>query len=1013
MEYLSDQLNKCTTDKHIYKFLFKIRTNFINNATDIDKLLKQKFIGHLATVLSKRVEKSFQSDENIKIIDVLLSILANCTYNNKAAANQVFDVSITESLMTIINKSENGILMAKTCRLLGNLVQNEKIGISFQQAGAALSLSNCLSEKSSSLLITMSLRAIRLMWNSRKFRLEILSLGTIFKIISCLRNVLKSEFKGNNVSDVEAMSSNMVILKTDSAPDRLISKQKLSSILTKMETQNVETKYELLRPEKNNYEFAIPTSKDNSELITGLLKLLLTITGASSLMTQITKNVYADGLGIECLLFLIEESPKFRGSCLKILSNLSFSSNSQEFLGINNELISTISNLLMKYETLDLNEQKHCLEILCLSSQNSCNRLKLKRTGVFKILLSIAATSKIQEELNLLIFAFFQYRYDEDSLNLLIQLNLINVLLKVINDIIENKKVDHIKFDDSDKDRKDDQKTNIQRKRVSNEPLQFGGYTKFMRFEAANSPSSSGYGSYQYSPSRSSSDGFSPYNSPQRCYQDYNSDSNEYSPVCSDNEENCETVKKQGKEFDILDFIYNNDEIGRSDDVKEQQKLIGDIEDDTTCLTLNDHDSDDESTKIDSPQSNNTKNKNLPETLKSIEEDTLQYILLLLWKVSINHNDALAFVNAKNLSTLIKVFSLVKKPHEKIYQILQNILEQTRNFVPIFIRQDFVFQIYDAANTNYDHLDCYSCDKMKLIGLQLLKDLRKVAEGGYGEGQIIDSLLQGEIELKRKIAIKLTYVISSPDILNKFLFNYGALDIIMNTIYSNDEILSVAACNGITILSNNLNIRIPSEDDVFQRIIPDEFELESSDKEESSKEQVKFILKDGDIMFDKDVLMASSEVFNSMFSGDFRESNKKEVKFPNYTVLGMKYFFQLVKMSKENKLKPIAPKVDNMDVVLQAYELSILYIMSDIQQPLLNIIKVILNENNVNRIFEWSIRNINQDLLISSICYYLCGAIDGKTKLKLYLEVKESQYSKEFKDLIIDSILMKCKPLDD
>jgi len=911
--------------------------------------------------------------------------------------------------MTIINKSENMTLMAKTCRLLGNLVQNEKIGMSIQQAGAALSLSNCLSEKSISMLITMTLRAIRLMWNSRKFRSEIVSLGAIFKIISCLRNALKVEFKGKDANEVELAPSNMIILKTDSAPDRLISKQKLSSILTKMETQNVATNYEILRPEKSNYEFAVPSSKENSELIAGLLKLLLTITGTSSLITQIAKNVYADGLGIECLLFLIEESPKFRVSCLKILSNLSFSSNSQEFLGINNELITTISSLLMKYETLDINEQKYCLEILCLSTENSCNRLKLKRSGAFKILLSIASTSKIQDELNLLIFAFFQYRYDEDSLNLLIQLNLINVLIKVINDIIEHKKVDHIKVDDSDKDRKDDQKTRQQRKRINTEPLQFGGYTKFMRFES-NSPSSSGYGSYQYSPSRSSSDGFSPYNSPQRCYQDYNSDSNEYSPVCSDNEENSETTKKQ--DFDILDFIYNNDEVGRSDDVKEQQKVIGDIDDETSCLTLNDRDSDDEGTKMETPQ--NSSFKNLPETLKSIEADNLQFILLLLWKVSINHNDALAFTNSKNLSILIKVFGLVKKPHEKIYQILQNILEQTRNFVPIFIRQDFLFQIYDTANTDFNHSDCYSCDKMKLTGLQLLKDFRKVAEGGYGQGQIIDSLMQGDsIELRRKVAIKLTYVISSPEILNKFLFNYGALEIIMDTIYSNDQILSTAACNGITILSNNLNIRIPSEDDVFQRIIPDEFVLENFNEIASSKDQVKFILKDGDTLFDKDLLMNSSEVFNSMFSGDFRESSRNEVKFPNYTVLGMKYFFQLVKMSKEGKLKPIAPKIDNMDVVLQAYELSILYIMTDIQQPLLNIIKVILDETNVKRIFEWSIRNINQDLLISSICYYLCGAIDGTTKLKLYLDVKESEYSKEFKDLIFDSILMKCKPVDD
>jgi len=54
-----------------------------------EKLLKQKFVGHLATVLGKRVEIKEPSEENHKIIDVLLSILANCTYNNKIAAIQV------------------------------------------------------------------------------------------------------------------------------------------------------------------------------------------------------------------------------------------------------------------------------------------------------------------------------------------------------------------------------------------------------------------------------------------------------------------------------------------------------------------------------------------------------------------------------------------------------------------------------------------------------------------------------------------------------------------------------------------------------------------------------------------------------------------------------------------------------------------------------------------------------------------------------------------------------------
>jgi len=148
-----------------------------------------------------------------------------------------------------------------------------------------------------------------------------------------------------------------------------------------------------------------------------------------------------------------------------------------------------------------------------------------------------------------------------------------------------------------------------------------------------------------------------------------------------------------------------------------------------------------------------------------------------------------------------------------------------------------------------------------------------------------------------------------------------------------------------------------------------------------------------------------------MLSGDFRESNFNEVRFPDYTVDGMKYFFHIVKLDQTGRLKQIAPKVNDMSVILQAYELSILYIITNIQKPLLNVIKIVLDETSVLKIFEWSLRNINQDLLISAICYFLCGNIEGKLKLKLFLEANQSQFKNEWKQLIIDTILMKCQPM--
>ncbi|KAG5671393.1 hypothetical protein PVAND_001591 [Polypedilum vanderplanki] len=1028
MDYLNEQLSKCKNDKHIFKLLYKIRTQYVVKEADIETFVANDGLKRLTALLSERIGLK-TSQENDKIIEILLSILGNCTFY-KSSAEKAHEANIAEHVVALINKSDDNVIKAKSCRLLGNLAQFEKTGLKLQQFGAALCLSNCLSDESSPHLLMMAVRAIRLLWSSKKFRFEILSFGSIAKIVSCLKSTLKKT-EENSSSDENDELANMVIFRrsNSSEPDRLITKEKLSTIIEKMQKHDYRIDYEILKPEKRKRnEFELPTKKESIEVISAILKSLLTISATS--LPQVARSILN---GVSCFLYLIEESTKFRPMCLKIFSNLSYNAFAQEFLGINNELIPTICKLLLTAQNqekpLDQNEQKYCLDIICLSSENACNRLKLRRSGVFKTMLSIANTTTIQSELNLLIFAFFQFRFDEDGLKTLIQLNLINVLIKILADIIESKEVDHIKTDDPSlaEERKEEQRIKQQQQQVQqqrkrrasfNMSSSFNCTNKFMRYDSG-SPShcSSGYSSTQlYSPTRSSS-GYSPVNSPVRCYDDYDSDSNQYSPVCSDNEDEDATEETPvvQDDFDILDFLYNNDEIGKSANENSEQKKITEADEETTTsLTINDIESDDDEQETDkSDISPSKKSENLPETLKSIESDQLQFILLLLWKVSIKHSDQAAFTRAANLSTLIKVCSLVQRPNGKIYQILQNIMEQTRNFVPILLKQDLVFQINELSFPIYNHSNCYSCGKMKVISRELLKDIAKVAESGYGIGELTHSLLTNDEEMKLKIAIKLLYVISSSEILNQFLFKYRALDIIMNIIFANTN-LSVEACNGLTIMSNNLNIQIPSEDEVFQRIIPDDFaEDENLFNFTSKGEVVKFILKDGEVSFDKEILKKSSEVFHSMFTGHFRESNCNEVNFPNYTVLGMKYFFQLMKMEMNGSLKRIAPRVNDMDAILQAYELSILYILSNIQQPLLNVIKTVLDETNVQKIFEWSLRNINQDLLISSICYYLCSEIDGRSKLKIFLEANNSTYSKEFRDLLVDSISMKCRPQDD
>lgn len=476
------------------------------------------------------------------------------------------------------------------------------------------------------------------------------------------------------------------------------------------------------------------------------------------------------------------------------------------------------------------------------------------------------------------------------------------------------------------------------------------------------------------------------------------SDSDIYSPVCSDNEE-----EPPKKDFDILTFIYENDEIGKVEETNAD--LHDDLQenDESSNMTGKDEESPDNTLETEKTK----RHENIPELLKQIEEDPLQFILQLIWKVSLQNSDASAFVRPQSLMIFHKVCSIVQRPNEKIFQIVENILTQSRNFMAI-LKQDYISKIHELSRPSYSHQDCYSCSRMKIVSQDLLHAFGSVAESGYGRGEVAHFLLTGDEEMRKRIVVNLTYVISIPEILNDLLFKYRALETIMSLIFSGG-IFAVEACDGLTVMANNLNIQVQSEDDVLQKIIPEDF-IEDADLFQIKGEQVKFILKDGEVLFEKEKLMNSSEVFHSMLSGSFRESNRNEVHFPNYTVEGMKYFYQVLNLDIAGKLKQIAPKASDMSILLQAYELSILYILTSIQKPLLNVIKIVLDESSVLKIFEWSLHNINQELLISAICYFLCGNIEGSAKLRLFREANQSQFNDEWRKLLIDTILMRCQP---
>lgn len=80
------------------------------------------------------------------------------------------------------------------------------------------------------------------------------------------------------------------------------------------------------------------------------------------------------------------------------------------------------------------------------------------------------------------------------------------------------------------------------------------------------------------------------------------------------------------------------------------------------------------------------------------------------------------------------------------------------------------------------------------------------------------------------------------------------------------------------------------------------------------------------------------------------------------------------------------------------------------RSPLLNAIKLTMRHHNALQVFEFSLKYVDRELLESSICYYLNADIAGSDKADMFYAANQSEFSAEWRRLIIDTILLKCQP---
>ncbi|XP_055587924.1 uncharacterized protein LOC129740312 [Uranotaenia lowii] len=1054
-----EELRKSQDKSTAYRKLVKIRTEIIETETGTQHFIALNGIKLLVGWLAKPYEK---------VLEVVLSILGNCCMR-KDCAKQAFEQGVLTPLISIISNIPNPAIQCRGCRLLGNLAQFPAVSYALGKDcnNTAYALSSILTESDNTAVLIMAIRAIRQLWNEKAIRNLMTNQGCIKRIVSLLVKFARNETKLDGAEEAEEAElgdeTERVVIKRMHAPDRTVTKEKFKNIVKHMEGSHLcdIVGYQLIKSYrwKDSQDFKMPEAKETVELFIGVLKCLQIVTTTAN--AQVAQEIFDEtGSGIKCLVFLCSESSKYRALALKVVFNLA--SNPYAIDKLTSCDVITMASDLMMYADLDDSEKRYCTSVICLLAKEACNRGHIRRSGALKTLMKVAKQCQDKRDLSMILYALYQYRFDSLSYDILLSNGLVSFLVAVLDDIIADKQANHIKHDDEEtmntsiysKRKSSSQKANLKR---SDELFNFKGSNYYRQSKMAKldpycsipeSPESgsSGYCSNSYrNPSSSSS---SPARSEENIEDDFD-DNDIYSPVCSDTEAEPEeaiasrapiersqptlevnedtTEDAKSSEFDILAFLHDDNsntylpgesiatEMDRDDaDDAQVSRIEGRLK--SQCSfddTIDDNEIHDIELEIVSS--------------KAFEKNPMQPILTLLWSISKSHR-GLEFVHSGTLKTLLKISKITKKPRGRAFQIIANIIKHVDHFLPL-LKQNFVFLLHDYKTPFSTHSRCWSCDEMKSACNELMCLFGNISETGYGQGEIAHILRTGDRSLQLQVAIIVTFVVKDPKLLHKLLYDMKILDTVLDIILDEqdetradfyDIRLSAAACSGLTTMAQNLNICGEEEDTGTPSETLEAKEFDNTlticdDSETEEKVTFKVNGAGGNIesvVVSKALLIQGSDVFQRMFDGNnFIESKKNEVHLQeDITVDGLKYFFYLIRLQTVNKLTGMAPPPKRIEASLDALSLSQKYLLPVVERSVQNIVKTLLNDDCVLNVFEWSLKNFNQELLVASTYYFLYSDISGTAKCKLFRAANKSTYRTQWRKLLDETIRFRIQP---
>lgn len=83
-----------------------------------------------------------------------------------------------------------------------------------------------------------------------------------------------------------------------------------------------------------------------------------------------------------------------------------------------------------------------------------------------------------------------------------------------------------------------------------------------------------------------------------------------------------------------------------------------------------------------------------------------------------------------------------------------------KRYFTVFLNHNFVFDVTELKRKPEVHgSDCQTCAEIKIFAQKLLCKLAAVGESGYGHGELINVLIQGDLLAKQRGSVVTMYII--------------------------------------------------------------------------------------------------------------------------------------------------------------------------------------------------------------------------------------------------------------